>query len=184
MTRYIGYIRVSTKQQGHSGLGLEAQQAALQGFMKADDTLVQTYTETESGGKDSRPQLDKAILHCKRIKGAVLLIAKLDRLSRSVHFITGLNKRVHDYVCCDMPTATPFEINIRACLAEEERRMISERTKAALQAAKARGVRLGGDRGYRPTAGCAGAHAGGLASVEARQTQGDAACLRDAPDHS
>jgi hypothetical protein len=169
MTHYIGYIRVSTEQQGRSGLGLEAQQASLQGFLGTDDVLVQTYTETESGKVDTRPQLDKAVRHCKRA-GAVLLLAKLDRLSRDVAFIATLMKRC-DFRIVDMPHAKPFEIHIYAALAEQERRMISDRTKAALAACKARGVKLGGDRGYRPVAGCAGSLAGGLASVEARQTK-------------
>ena len=151
MTQYVAYLRVSTDRQGKSGLGLEAQRAAIAAFLKPDDGIVPPkYVEVESGGRDDRPQLARAIARC-HTTGATLLIAKLDRLARDVHFISGLMKQV-DFVACDMPHAKPFEIHIRAALAEEERRLISERTRAALQAAKARGVKLGGDRGYRPSA--------------------------------
>ena len=150
MTMYVGYIRVSTDHQERSGLGLEAQKADIAAFLTPTDELIRTYTETESGRCDSRPELTKAIRHCKRT-GAVLLIAKLDRLARDVAFISALMKKT-DFRVAEMPHAKPFELHIRTSLAEEEARMISARTKAALAAAKARGVKLGGDRGYRPDA--------------------------------
>lgn len=151
MTLYVAYTRVSTGKQERSGLGIEGQRQAIQAFLRPDDTLVGTYTETESGRRVARPELDKAIRRCKRT-GAVLLIAKLDRLARDVHFISGLMKEC-DFRAADRPNATPFELHIYASMAEEEARMISARTKVALQAAKLRGVQLGGDRGYRPPAG-------------------------------
>lgn len=151
MTNYIGYVRVSTDKQGRSGLGLEAQEAAIAAFIAASPgsrLLAPLFSETESGRNDDRPALAAAIARCKQT-GAVLLISKLDRLARSVHFIASLMTQV-DFRVADMPHATPFELHIRASVAEEEARMISQRTKAALAAAKVRGVKLGGDRGYRP----------------------------------
>ena len=151
MTTFIAYCRVSTAGQGRSGLGLEAQDAAIRAHLRPADTLLQPpYVEVESGKRADRPQLQAAIERCRRT-GATLLIAKLDRLSRDAHFLLGLEKSGIEFVCADMPTANRLTIGIMAIVAEEERRMISARTKAALAAAKARGTVLGGDRGYRPT---------------------------------
>jgi DNA invertase Pin-like site-specific DNA recombinase len=166
MTLYVVYTRVSTDKQERSGLGLEAQQAAIAAFLKPDDKVVATYTETESGRHVARPELDRAIRKCKRT-GAVLLIAKLDRLARDVAFISALMKET-DFRVAEMPSATPFTLHIYASMAEEEARAISARTKAALQAAKARGVKLGGDRGYRPPADAIMHVLGPKASAEAR----------------
>jgi DNA invertase Pin-like site-specific DNA recombinase len=105
--------------------------------------LVAEFTEVESGKRSDRPELEKALAACQKHK-AKLVIAKLARLSRNVHFISGLMERKVDFVACDMPSANAFMINIYAAVAQEERRMISERTKAALAAAKERGVKLGG----------------------------------------
>jgi DNA invertase Pin-like site-specific DNA recombinase len=149
---FIAYLRVSTDRQGRSGLGLEAQQAAIAAFLKADDKLLlPPFTEVESGKNSDRPQLRAAIDRCRKT-GATLLIARLDRLARNVRFISALMEEGVPFVACDMPNATPFMLHVYAAVAEEEARAISRRTKAALAAAKARGVKLGGDRGYRPVA--------------------------------
>lgn len=145
--RFVAYYRVSTAEQGRSGLGIEAQKAALLAYLNGGKwSLVGQFIEVETGKNDARPQLAAALAHC-RLMGATLLIAKLDRLSRDVHFISGLMKADVPFVAVDMPNAQPFELHIRASLAEEEARMISARTKAALAAAKARGKVLGGYRG-------------------------------------
>lgn len=150
MTRYVAYYRVSTDRQGRSGLGLEAQQEAVRRFLRADDRLRANFTEVESGKIDTRPQLAAAMDACRRT-GAVLLIAKLDRLSRDVAFIAGLMKSDVRFVAADMPDADRFRLHLEAAISEEERRRISSRTKAALGAAKARGVKLGGYRGHVPS---------------------------------
>jgi DNA invertase Pin-like site-specific DNA recombinase len=150
MTVYVAYCRVSTEKQGKSGLGLEAQQAAIQAFLRPGDELIQPpYVEIESGKRSDRPKLQEAIERCRKT-GATLLIAKLDRLSRDAHFLLGLQKAGVRFVAADMPSANELMVGMMALFAQEERRLISERTKAALKAAKARGQKLGGDRGYRP----------------------------------
>jgi DNA invertase Pin-like site-specific DNA recombinase len=147
--RFISYLRVSTAEQGASGLGIEAQRAAVLAYLNGGSwTLLAELTETESGKNSGRPELAKALAQCK-LTGATLLIAKLDRLSRNVAFISALMEQGVPFVACDMPHATPFELHIRASVAEEEARMISKRTKSALAAAKARGTKLGG---WRPRA--------------------------------
>jgi len=147
-TRYIAYYRVSTKRQGESGLGLDAQREAVRAFMGGGE-LVAEHEEVESGGRADRPALEAALRDC-RLHRATLVIAKLDRLARSVSFVAKLHDEQVDFVCVDNPTATKFTVQILAAVAEHERKMASERTKAALQAAKARGVRLGGRRdGHR-----------------------------------
>lgn len=140
---YIAYYRVSTDKQGKSGLGLEAQQALVERFVQGRGHLVNSYIEVESGKKDqNRPEIQKALAECRKRK-ASLLLATLDRLGRKVHFISGLMESKVDFVCADMPNAGPFEIHIRAAMAEEEGRKISKRTKDALRAARSRGVKLG-----------------------------------------
>ena len=147
----IAYLRVSTQRQGKSGLGLEAQRNAVTEFLNGGNwSLVKEYVEVESGKRSDRPELAKAIQAC-RAYGAKLVIAKLDRLSRDAHFLLGLEKAGVDFVAADMPTANRLTVGIMAMVAEEERRMISKRTKEALQAAKRRGVKLGGDRGVIPS---------------------------------
>ena len=144
---FVSYLRVSTARQGKSGLGLEAQREAVATFLNGGKwTLAAEYVEVESGKHSDRPQLDKA-LHACRVYGARLVIAKLDRLSRDAHFLLGLEKAGVDFVAADMPMANRLTVGIMALVADEERRMISARTKAALAAAKKRGVKLGGDRG-------------------------------------
>jgi DNA invertase Pin-like site-specific DNA recombinase len=144
--RFIAYYRVSTEQQGVHGNGMAAQRKAVEDYLNGGRwKLVAEFTEVESGKRADRPELAKAIAACKKHR-AKLVIAKLDRLSRNVHFISGLMERKVDFVACDMPSANAFMINIYAAVAQEERRMISERTKAGLEAARARGVKLGGPR--------------------------------------
>jgi DNA invertase Pin-like site-specific DNA recombinase len=151
MTVYVAYCRVSTDKQGKSGLGLEAQQAAIQSFLRSGDELLQPpYIEVESGRRSDRPKLQEAMERCRRT-GATLLIAKLDRLSRNAAFLLSLRDSGVEFMCCDMPNANRLTIGIMALVAEDEAERISARTKAALAAAKARGQKLGGDRGYRPS---------------------------------
>lgn len=148
-TRLVSYARVSTDKQGRSGLGLEAQEAAIKAHLAATGgTLVASFVEVESGKRADRPKLCKAIAHAK-LTGSVLLIAKLDRLSRDAHFLLGLSKSGVEFVAADMPSANRLTVGIMAMVAEEEARMISARTKAALAAAKARGVKLGNPQGAR-----------------------------------
>lgn len=152
MTTYVAYCRVSTDKQGRSGLGLEAQQAAIQAHLRPGDTLLQPpYVEVESGKRSDRPQLLAAIERCRRT-GATLLIAKLDRLARNVAFISNLMESGVEFEAVDFPKANRLTVHILAAVAEHEAKMISDRTKAALAAAKRRGKQLGGDRGYRPAA--------------------------------
>jgi DNA invertase Pin-like site-specific DNA recombinase len=141
--RFIAYYRVSTDRQGRSGLGLEAQQEAVRQFLTGRPAdLVAEYVEIESGSKDDRPKLQEALTACQREK-ATLLIAKLDRLARSVAFISALMEAKTNFLAVDMPHASRLVLHVMAAFAEHEREMIRERTKAALAAAKARGVRLG-----------------------------------------
>lgn len=139
----ITYLRVSTTRQGISGLGLEAQREAVLAFSSSRHLEVTAeYVEIESGKKDDRPQLNAALEHARKI-GAVLVIAKLDRLARRVSFLSALIESGTDFVAVDMPDANKFVLHIMAAVAEFEREQISARTKAALAAAKARGVVLG-----------------------------------------
>jgi DNA invertase Pin-like site-specific DNA recombinase len=144
--KYIAYLRVSTARQGQSGLGLEAQQSAVHGFVKQHGgAILQTFIEIESGKRSDRPELAKALAAAKKAK-ATLLIAKLDRLARNVAFVANLMEAGVDFVACDQPFANRLTVHILSAVAEDEARRISERTKAALAAAKARGVKLGSPR--------------------------------------
>ena len=139
----IAYYRVSTRKQGESGLGLEAQINCVQCYALAGNhKIIASYQEIETGKKADRPELAKAIMHAKRAK-ATLIIAKLDRLARNVHFLSGLMESKVDFVCCDNPHANRLTLHILAAVAEDEARAISERTKSALAAYKARGGVLG-----------------------------------------
>jgi DNA invertase Pin-like site-specific DNA recombinase len=141
--KFISYLRVSTDKQGRSGLGLEAQREAVAGYLNGGSwQLVNEFVEVESGRKDERPQLAAALEACRRNK-ATLVIAKLDRLSRRVSFISAIMDSGIDFVAVDQPHATRLTLHILAAVAEHEREMISARTKAALAAAKARGRKLG-----------------------------------------
>ena len=143
MQRWVSYLRVSTEKQGASGLGLEAQREAVTAFASSRcGEIIADYVEVESGKRDDRPALARAIAHAKRV-GATLLIAKLDRLARSVALISSLMDTGVDFVAADMPDANRFVLHIMSAVAEYEREQISARTKAALAAAKARGVKLG-----------------------------------------
>jgi DNA invertase Pin-like site-specific DNA recombinase len=144
----VAYIRVSTKGQGRSGLGLEAQQAALARFAAAEGfRLVEAFDEVETAKGDTlarRPQLAAALKSARKLKAPVI-VAKLDRLSRDVHFISGLMVHKVPFIVAELGAdVDPFMLHVYAALAEKERRLISERTKAGLAAAKARGKRLGG----------------------------------------
>jgi DNA invertase Pin-like site-specific DNA recombinase len=143
MTAFVAYLRVSTAKQGASGLGLEAQRAAVEAFARQQGgQIAAAFVEVESGRKADRPQLAAAIAKARKVK-ATLLIARLDRLARNVAFVAGLMETGVDFRACDMPTADRFMLHIFAAMAEEEARKIGERTRAALAAAKARGVVLG-----------------------------------------
>jgi DNA invertase Pin-like site-specific DNA recombinase len=149
MKSAVAYIRVSTQRQGKSGLGLEAQQVALARFAQAEGyDLVKTFSETETGkgsdALDRRPQLAAAIKLAKKHKAPVV-VAKLDRLSRDVHFISGLMAQRVPFVVTELgPDVDPFMLHIYAAVAQKERALISQRTRDALAAAKAKGVKLGG----------------------------------------
>ncbi|MHC8315735.1 recombinase family protein [Pseudomonas sp. LB3P31] len=144
---FVSYLRVSTQKQGASGLGLDAQRNAVEHFVDgAHGTLIAEYQEVETGkGSDAlvkRPTLRAALEFCRK-QGATLVIAKLDRLARNVHFVSGLMESRAKFVACDMPEANELTIHIMAAFAEHEAKRISQRTKEALAAAKARGVALG-----------------------------------------
>lgn len=142
-SKVISYLRVSTSRQGSSGLGLEGQRAAVEQFCSENGAeLVAEYQEVESGRKNDRPVLRQALARARATK-ATLLIAKLDRLARNVHFISGLMEAGCDFRACDIPHANRLTVHIMAAVAEDEARRISERTKAALAAYKARGGNLG-----------------------------------------
>lgn len=142
MKKYIAYYRVSTTKQEKSGLGLEAQKAAVRTFAKCEDCIIEEFTEVESGKKNKRSQLEAAIAKAKAT-GSTLVIAKLDRLSRNAAFIFTLRDSGVDFVCVDMPDANTLTIGVFASMAQHEAELISQRTKAALQAKKAQGIKLG-----------------------------------------
>ena len=141
MKKYVAYYRVSTAKQGISGLGIDAQKAAVAIFLKGADLLAE-FVEVESGKKNQRTELSKAIASAKA-QGATLVIAKLDRLSRNAGFIFALRDSGVDFVCCDIPDANTLTVGIFAVIAQHERETISKRTKDALQAKKAKGEKLG-----------------------------------------
>lgn len=145
--QYVTYYRVSTQRQGISGLGLDAQRATVEQYLLGSaKTVVAEFVEVETGkganALEKRPQLRLALEACRKT-GATLLIAKLDRLARNVHFVSGLMESRVKFVACDMPEANDLTIHLMAAFAEYEAKRISERTKEALAAAKARGVVLG-----------------------------------------
>lgn len=142
MVKYIAYYRVSTQKQGNSGLGIEAQKSSVSRFICQDNILLQEFTDIESGKRDDRPNLLQAIKVCKR-ENAILLIAKLDRLSRNVGFIYTLKDSQVKFKCCDMPDANSVTIGIMAVLAQDERERTSQRTKDALAELKRQGKKLG-----------------------------------------
>ena len=183
--KFISYLRVSTEKQGKSGLGLEAQRAAVTTYLNGGRwTLLGEFVEVESGKVNDRPQLAAAIAEC-RLTGARLVIAKLDRLSRDASFLMGLERAGIEFTAADMPNANRLTVGIMALVAEQEREAISARTKAALAAAKARGTVLGGYRGVTVDnaagrAAIAAKTAGYRATVRpiAEQLQADGLSLR------
>ena len=141
----VAYVRCSTRRQGESGLGLEAQEESIARYSAAAGRpVIASFTEVESGRKSDRPELAKALDHARRARAA-LVIAKLDRLARNVAFLANLMEAGVEFVACDQPSANQLTIHILAAVAEDEARRISERTKVALAAARARGVVLGRD---------------------------------------
>jgi DNA invertase Pin-like site-specific DNA recombinase len=141
--KFIAYFRVSTDRQGKSGLGLDAQRKAVEDYLNGGRwTLIDHFTEVESGKRNDRPELERALAACKRQK-AKLVIAKLDRLSRNLAFIATLMDSSVEFVAVDNPHANKLTVHILAAVAQHEREIISARTSAALKAAKARGKRLG-----------------------------------------
>lgn len=145
--KIVSYLRVSTRKQGASGLGLDAQRAAIDAYAaQRHGVLIETFTEVESGKLNKRPQLDKA-LHLAKVTGSTLVIAKLDRLSRNAAFLLTLRDSGVRFIAADMPDANDLTVGIMALVAQQEREAISKRTKEALVAAKARGVRLGNPNG-------------------------------------
>jgi DNA invertase Pin-like site-specific DNA recombinase len=144
--RYVAYYRVSTDRQGRSGLGLDAQKNAVQAYLsRSGGALRAEFTEVQSGKDDDRLQLGEALKLC-RLTNSTLLIAKLDRLSRNVAFLATLQQAGTKFVACDLPEANELVVHILAAVAQAERKAISERTRAALAAAKAWGIRLGNTR--------------------------------------
>ncbi len=146
--RAVAYYRVSTASQGRSGLGLEAQREAVESLCASRgwELIAPPFTEVESGKRDDRPELVKA-LHRAKVTGATLVVAKLDRLSRSAAFLTTLQEAKVPFIAADMPDMNDAVVGIMAIIARTERQATSDRTKAALQAAKARGQRLGNPNG-------------------------------------
>src|SRR6478672_1052362 len=143
---FVSYLRVSTARQGQSGLGLEAQRKAVEDYLNGGKwQRIQEFVEVESGKNNDRAELAKAMALC-RLRNATLVIAKIERTSRAAHFLLGLQKAGVRFVAADMPEANEMVVGIMPVVAEAERKMSSARTKAALQASKARGVKLGGLR--------------------------------------
>ena len=176
--RLIAYLRVSTKRQGQGGLGIEAQRAAVEEHAVQTGAVIEgVYIEVETGKRNDRPELSRAVSHAKRTK-ATLVVAKLDRLSRNAAFLLALRESGLPLLFCDMPGANELTVGIMAVVAEEERKMISRRTRDALKAAKKRGVKLGSARpGHwkgREDRRKAGAIAGGVAAGEAHKKAADA----------
>lgn len=145
----ISYYRVSTKGQGESGLGLEGQERAVKSFAEHRGLeIIASFTEVESGKKNSRPKLHEAIEMCSR-EDATLLIAKLDRLARNAAFIMNLQDSKIKFIACDMPDANELTVGIMALVAQQEAKAISERTKAGLESARLRGIKLGRPKGKK-----------------------------------
>jgi DNA invertase Pin-like site-specific DNA recombinase len=173
---YVTYYRVSTQRQGRSGLGLDAQRVAVRSYLDSHHGGVElaTFTEVESGKVNGRPQLDAALRRCRQTR-ATLLVAKLDRLSRNAAFLLSLRDAGVRFVAADMPDMNETVVGILAVIAQHERESISDRTRAALAAARARGVRLGNPR-LRP-----GTRAGARVAMRAAQATAKARAeeLRD-----
>lgn len=168
--RFVAYYRVSTVQQGHSGLGLEAQRKTVLDYLNGGRwNVITEFTEIESGKRADRPELAKALAAC-RLHRATLLIAKIDRLSRDAAFLLNLRDAGVDFVAADMPDANRMTVGIMAIIAEHERDAISTRTKQALAAAKARGKKLGNPGNLSPASAAKG-RVLGAAAVVAKTTR-------------
>lgn len=175
---FVAYLRVSTAKQGVTGLGMEAQRAAIDAFLRPGDVLLAPpFVEVESGKKSARPELAKAIARC-RLTGATLLVAKLDRLARNLHFISGLMESGVPFVAADAPDKDRFMLHIRAAFAEEEARKISERTKAALARVKAQGKKIGRRKGDPIVTDHLDRKAAGKASAASRAASADRSAFR------
>lgn len=166
--KIVTYLRVSTARQGESGLGLEAQRNAIQNYATARSaSIVQEFVEVESGKNNQRPQL-AAALHLAKVTGSVLVIAKLDRLSRNAAFLLALRDSGVKFVAADMPDANELTVGIMALVAEQERHAISKRTTEALQAAKARGQKLGNPNGAEALRRAAKGNESAVSTIKAK----------------
>lgn len=175
--KFVSYCRVSTQMQGSSGLGLEAQQKAIADYLNGGNwQLLGEFVEIESGKKNDRPKLGEALTRCRHT-GATLIIAKLDRLARNVAFISSLMESKVDFVAVDFPQANRLTVHILAAVAEHEGKMISDRTKNSLAAAKARGRNLGNPQNMTPEGQAKGAKVGN----EIKRRQADAFASEWAP---
>lgn len=169
--KIVSYLRVSTARQGHNGLGIDAQRTAIQAYAETKGAaLVKEFVEVESGKVNTRPQLAEA-LHLAKVTGSVLVIAKLDRLSRNAAFLLALRDSGVRFIAADMPDANELTVGIMALVAQQEREAISKRTKEALDAAKRRGTVLGNPNGAEALRRAA---KGNVAGVQAIQLQADA----------
>ena len=178
--KFVSYLRVSTQRQGASGLGLESQRETINQYLNGGEwELLKEYQEVESGKNNDRPSLNEALEYCG-LTGATLLVAKLDRLSRDLHFITSLEKAGVKFVVCDFPAANQFTLHIFAALAQYERELISQRTTSALAAKKARGEKLGKPENLTAAAALKGQR---LASV-ARSNKADMFAVKVLPKMS
>tara|TARA_R100001132_G_scaffold10300_6_gene9907 strand:+ start:11597 stop:12280 length:684 start_codon:yes stop_codon:yes gene_type:complete len=173
--KLVPYYRVSTSKQAKSGLGLEGQEATVSQFANAHGAQVlKSYIEVETGKWSERPELAKAVSHARRSK-ATLVIAKLDRLARNVHFLSGLMEAGVKFLACDQPSANDLTIHILAAVAQDEAHRISERTKAALKAYKARGGKLGASRPECRNLTMDASRRGATAAGEAARREADSA---------
>ena len=176
MRKYIAYYRVSTIKQGDSGLGLEAQRNDVTRYTNGN--LLHEFTDVASGKKNTRPELEKALAMAKS-ENAVLIFAKLDRLSRDVEFIFSIRNAGVEIVCCDMPDLNTLTIGIFATMAQYERELISERTKKALAVKKAQGVKLGKPENLTNEAKAKGREANSRNAKESKSNQNALIVARD-----
>jgi DNA invertase Pin-like site-specific DNA recombinase len=168
--RFVSYLRVSTDKQGATGLGIEAQRQAVEAYLSRQEPgaeLLEEVVEVESGRRKDRPQLHRALERCE-LSGATLLIARMDRLSRNAYFLLSLQEAGVAFKACDNPHADKFTVGILAMVAQKEAETISRNTKAALQAAKARGVRLGNPKGAEHLKGRGNAEAARAITTKAK----------------
>lgn len=169
--KLVAYLRVSTAKQGQSGLGMEAQQAAIEAYTKrAGARVVQTFVEVESGKLNARPELEKA-LHLAKVTGATLIVGKLDRLSRNAAFLLTLRDSNVKFLAADMPEANDMTIGILAVVAQSEREAIAKRTREALAVAKARGAKLGNPNGAAALRRAGKGNAASLEIIKAKAEQ-------------